>query len=213
VDRVWYVAYGSNLGTDRFRCYLAGGRPVGGTRTYVGCRETSDPAETFGLEVTGELVFAGESAVWGGGLAFFDPNGTGSVACRAYLVTAEQLADVAAQEMWLEPGGEFARTLVGVLPELGEKHRLGPGRYETVVRLGTRDGVPLLTVTSHDIHGLTLAAPSAPYLRSIARGLREAHHWDDARIAAYLSAARGARGTWTSAAVLEALQSASDASV
>ena len=44
-------------------------------------------------------------------MAFFDPEGAGSVACRAYLVTAEQFADVAAQEMRLEPGGEFAQAL------------------------------------------------------------------------------------------------------
>ena len=50
-------------------------------------------------------------------MAFFDPEGTGSVACRAYLVTAEQFADVAAQEMRLEPGGEFAQALAAVLPE------------------------------------------------------------------------------------------------
>ncbi len=101
MDRVWYVAYGSNLGTDRFRCYLAGGRPDGGTRTYAGCRDPSDPAGTFSLELPGALLFAGESGVWGGGMAFFDPEGESSVACRAYLLTAEQFADVAAQEMRL----------------------------------------------------------------------------------------------------------------
>jgi hypothetical protein len=83
---------------------------------------------------------------------------------------------------------------------------MGPGRYETVVRVGTRDGIPLLTVTNGDVPGLTLAAPSAPYLRSIATGLREAHGWDDARIAAYLASAPGAHGSWTTATVLEALQ-------
>jgi hypothetical protein len=206
VDRVWYVAYGSNLGTDRFRCYLTGGRPDGGTRTYAGCRDPSDPAGTFGLELRGTLLFADKSGVWGGGMAFFDADGTGSVACRAHLVTAEQFADVCAQEMRREPGGEFALALAAVLPEVGELHTMGPGRYETVVRLDTREGVPLLTVTNGDICGLTLAAPSASYLRSIAVGLREAHGWDDVRIATYLAAAPGARESWTSAAVLEALR-------
>jgi hypothetical protein len=205
VHQVWYVAYGSNLGTDRFRCYLVGGRPDGGTRTYAGCRDPSDPAGSFGLELPGALLFADESGVWGGGMAFFDPEGTGSVACRAYLVTLEQFADVVAQEMRLEPGGEFAHALAAVLPEVGELHTMGPGRYETVVRLDTREGVPLFTVTNGDIPGLTLAAPSVPYLRSIASGLREAHGWDDGRIASYLATAPGARGAWTTAAVLDAL--------
>lgn len=206
MDQVWYVAYGSNLGADRFRCYLVGGRPDGGVRTYAGCRDPSGPTGTFSLELPGALLFADESGVWGGGMAFFDPEGTGSVACRAHLLTTEQFADVVAQEMRLEPGGEFAQALATVLPEVRELHRMGPGRYETVVRLDTRDGVPLFTVTNGDIRGLVLAPPSPPYLRSIAVGLREAHGWDDARIASYLAAAPGARESWTPASVLEALR-------
>jgi len=153
-------------------------------------------------------VFAGESGVWSGGMAFFDPNGSGSVACRAYLVSAEQFADVTAQEMRLEPGGELARAIAAALPGIGELHRLGPGRYETVIRVDTRDGVPLLTITNGDLHDLALAAPSAPYLRSIAAGLREAHGWDDARIASYLALATGVSQAWTTAAVLEAIRPA-----
>jgi hypothetical protein len=206
VDRVWYVAYGSNLWTDRFSCYLVGGRPDGGTRTYPGCRDSSDPTGTFSIELPGELVFAGESGVWTGGMAFFDPEGTGSVACRAHLLTAEQFADVTAQEMRHSPGGTFARALAAVLPRVESLLRMGPGRYETVVRVGTRDGIPLLTVTNGDVRQLTPAAPSAPYLRSIAAGLREAHGWDDPQIATYLAAAPGARGSWTTTAVLAALQ-------
>jgi hypothetical protein len=206
VPRVWYVAYGSNLGTARFRCYLAGGRPEGGSRRYPGCRDPSEPARIFSLTLPGGLVFAGESGVWGGGMAFFDPDGAGTVACRAYLVTADQFADVAAQEMRLEPGGEFATALAEVLPDVGELHRMGPGRYETVLRVDTRDDLPLLTVTSGELSTLTPVAPSAPYLRAIATGLREAHGWDDRRIAAYLSGAAGARETWTTETVLSALR-------
>lgn len=209
MDHVWYVAYGSNLGTDRFRCYLAGGRPTGGRRRYVGCRDPSDPADAFSLQLPGALVFAGESGVWGGGMAFFDPDRTGSVACRAHLLTAEQFADVTAQEMRLEPGGELARAIVAALPDIDELHRLGPGRYETVIRVDTRDGVPLLTITNGDLPGLAPTAPSASYLRSIATGLRETHAWEDDQIAAYLAAASGAGEAWTVAAVLEAVRSRS----
>jgi hypothetical protein len=35
--------------------------------------------------------------------------------------------------------------------------------------------------------------------------LREAHGWDDAQIASYLAAAPGARESWTTAAILDAL--------
>src|SRR5205085_1218725 len=107
-QRIWYVAYGSNLATGRFRCYLSGGRPAGGSRDYVGCRDPRDPTRTEGVEVPGGLVFAGASRVWHGGMAFYDRAAAGVVAGCAYLVTTEQFADVAAQELRRPPGGEFA---------------------------------------------------------------------------------------------------------
>ncbi len=72
--RVWYVTYGSNLSEARFRCYLGGGRPVGGTRLYTGCRDPRSPRRRVSLEVPGGLYFAGESSVWSGGRAYFDPG-------------------------------------------------------------------------------------------------------------------------------------------
>ena len=39
--RVWYAAYGSNTDAARFGCYLRGGCPEGGARSYPGCRDTS----------------------------------------------------------------------------------------------------------------------------------------------------------------------------
>jgi hypothetical protein len=209
MEAVWYVAYGSNLGMDRFRCYLAGGRPDGGLRTYPACRDTTDPAESFAFEQPGALVFAGTSGVWAGGMAFFDADRAerdGRVACRAYLITVDQFGDVVAQEMRHPPGGDFARALAAVVPEVGELHTMGPGRYETVLRLGARDGVPMLTVTSGDVGALGVNAPSAAYLRSIATGLRESHGWDDDRVAAYLATAAGLDGAWTTDQVVAAIR-------
>lgn len=197
MDRAWYVAYGSNLALGRFRCYLSGGRPAGGIREYPGCRDKSEPERSAGLVVPGGLVFAGESKVWGGGMAFYDAKAAGRVACRAYLVTAEQLEDVAAQEMRRSPGGEFARDLAGLLPEVDSVHTMGPGSYETVARLGMRDGVPMFTVTHGDVSELEPAAPSSAYLKWLVTGLREAHGWESAAIATYLAVAPGAKGAWT----------------
>jgi hypothetical protein len=197
VERVWYVAYGSNLSLARFRCYLAGGRPAGGMREYAGCRDKREPERIVSLDVPGGVVFAGESRTWGGGMAFYDATAPGRVACRAYLVTTEQLGDVAAQEMRRPPGGEFARDLAGLLGDVESVHTMGPGRYETITRLGMRDGVPMFTVTHGDVAELEPAAPSATYLWWLSTGLREAHGWDSDRIADYLAAAPGAKGSWT----------------
>ncbi|TCO32520.1 hypothetical protein EV652_104126 [Kribbella steppae] len=197
MQRVWYVAYGSNLALGRFRCYLAGGRPAGGARVYPGCRDRSDPERIVGVEVAGGLLFAGESRVWGGGSAFYDGTASGRVAGRAYLLTPEQLGDVAAQEMRREPGCEFAQDLAGLLPHVEALHTMGPGRYETVARLGEQDGVPMFTVTHGTVNDLEPAAPTAPYLRWIAAGLAESHGWTAGRVAEYLISAPGVSGAWT----------------
>lgn len=197
LQKVWYVAYGSNLGMERFRCYLSGGQPAGGMREYAGCIDPSEPGRIVSLDVPGGLVFAGQSGVWGGGMAFYDAHASGRVACRAYLVTAAQFADITAQEVRKPPGGEFARNLAGLLTDVESVHTMGPGRYETVTRLGVRDGAPMFTVTHDEVASLELAAPSAPYLRWISAGLREAYGWDGDRIATYLTAAPGVKGAWT----------------
>lgn len=191
MQRVWYVAYGSNLSRNRFRCYLSGGRPTGATRVYAGCRDTREPVGVAALEAPGALVFAGTSGVWGGGMAFYDAHSPSRVACRGYLVSAEQFADVTAQEMRRPPGGEFARDLAGLLTDVDSVHTMGSGHYETVLRLGEREGAPMFTVTHDDVGSLVPAAPSATYLRWIATGLREAHGWDARRIAGYLVGLRG----------------------
>jgi hypothetical protein len=200
---VWYVAYGSNLAARRFACYLSGGRPTGGARDYAGCRDTRSPRRTLALEVDGGLVFAGRSTVWGGGMAFYDPFASGRAACRAYLVTADQFADVVAQEMRRPAGGEFARTLAQALPGVKTMQVMGPGCYETVIRLGEQDGAPLLTVTVDASKRPPLAAPSLSYVRWVAAGLREAHGWSPAQVEAYLTSAPGARGAWTPERVAE----------
>jgi hypothetical protein len=198
---VWYVAYGSNLASRRFGCYLKGGRPAGGRRRYVGCRDPSDPVEDVFLEVPGGLVFAGSSGMWGGGMAVYDPDAEGRAAVRAYRITVEQLADVVAQEMRRPPGGDFTEALVAALPGVETARVLGAGRYETLIGLGVRDGAPLVTVTASDVGSLDLAAPTETYLRWVAEGLRESHGWAPERIGAYLASAPGARDAWTAGAI------------
>lgn len=192
MDLLWYVAYGSNLHLPRFRCYLAGGVPAGGARHYPGCRDTSEPVEIVSLEIAGGLYFAGRSGVWGGGLAYVDTSRDGSVAARAYLLTPGQLSDVMRQEKWQEPDTDL--DLESVLP--GSDLVIGSSGYQLARHVGVRADRPMLTITSHDGEP-QLSAPSPAYLRTIAAGLGEAHGWSAGRIGEYLSAAPGARGTWT----------------
>ncbi|NES16487.1 MULTISPECIES: histone deacetylase [Micromonospora] len=194
MDRLWYVAYGSNLHAERLRHYLAGGRPPGGLRTYPGCRDCRPPGRTVPALLPGGVYFAGESRAWTGGMAFYDPELPGRAAVRGYLVTVEQFADIAAQEMYRPPGADLG--LVRAAAESG-RAVLGPGRYETLLRVGTRDGLPMLTFTAPGrASDVEWTAPAPVYLGMLARGLREAHGWDAERITGYLAGRPGVRGRW-----------------
>ncbi|KAB8163805.1 histone deacetylase [Streptomyces sp. 3MP-14] len=203
---VWYAAYGSNMWPERLGCYLRGGRPPGSLREYPGCRDPSPPARSAPVTVPGALYFATESAVWTGGRAFLDPDAGGETPAVAHLLTVEQFADIAAQEMGRAGGGDLdPLALLGA----SDRARLGPGRYETLVRLGASAGVPVLTLTAPwgvDTHPGN--APAAAYLRMLGRGLMAGHGWPADRAAGYLADRPGARGYWTPEGVRRVLTEA-----
>lgn len=140
-------------------------------RTYPGSREPADPLDVRPFAMPGRVAFAWDSPTWGGGLAFYDADADGTVLARSYLLTAGQLADVVAQEMWREP---LADLDLGPVLHHG-RHALGPGRYETLHRVGELDGRPVVTFTAADIDALGLRPPADAYVATLARGLREAH--------------------------------------
>lgn len=187
---VWYVAYGSNLRSERLACYLEGGRPPGARRTYTGCRDRTAPRAHAALALPGTLGFGGSSGVWGGGAAFYDPHSPGQTAARAYLLTPGQLSDVVAQE---------TRRPVGEDLELHppRAHRTVPsaGLYDTVLHLGERDSLPAYTLTA--AQPPETAAPAPAYLRTIVAGLAEAWGWGPETCATYLLRARGVGPTWS----------------
>jgi hypothetical protein len=200
---VWYTAYGSNMAVERLRCYVQGGRPVGGARTYPGCRERGMPRDVRAVELPGRLYFAEESGNWGGGMAFYAAREAGVVPARAYRVTVGQFSDIAAQEMLRPPGTDLE--LGRVLATGADK--LGPGRYETLLKVGELDGEPMLTFTAPWSEAeARLNPPAAAYLRQLAAGLAEAHGWDVERIAAYLASRAGAAGHWSAASVVGLLR-------
>lgn len=188
---LWYASYGSNLSRDRFDCYIEGGRPVGAARSYVGARDSSPPTGVVSLRIPGEVFFGWHSPTWDGGVAFLDLEAPGTALARAYRLTEEQLADVVAQEMHRDPGEvvDVAHLVDhGVLV-------LGDGRYESLHVVAEVDGEPVVTFTCPEhVDRPAANAPSAPYLRMIAAGLREAHPEVDPL--EYLSGLEGVRDVW-----------------
>ncbi|MET8232912.1 histone deacetylase [Micromonospora sp. NPDC005298] len=216
IDAVWYVAYGSNMHAARLAWYIGGGCPPGGRRTYPGCRDPRPPSRTLPVSLPGGIYFAGESLAWTGGMAFYDPQLPGVAAARAYLVTVEQFTDIAVQEMY-RPTGDTA----DLVPATGAaidaavadgRATLGPGRYETLVCPGSRDGVPMLTFTAPVPASAVRCRPPAPiYLGMIARGLRESHGWSAGRIVDYLARRPGIADGWSPDAVTALVVEALDA--
>lgn len=188
MSHVWYVSYGSNVCSARFACYIEGGTPPGGTRRNPGARDRTPPSRTVPVDLPGTVYFAGESPQWGGGVAFYDHARPGWTAARGYLVTRGQLADIAAQEMYRVPRDRapLEEVIGAPLPE--GRHELGPGRYETLLEVGTLADLPLLTFTSpHGLDHVEHTRPSEAYLATVAAGLRESRGWSDQQVASYLS--------------------------
>ncbi|MBV2366289.1 histone deacetylase [Streptomonospora sp. NEAU-YY374] len=191
------------MSRGRFDCYLAGGVPPGGSRANPGCRDTSPPRAERRVWLGGGVYFGLASPMWGGGLAMLDPDLPGAAPARAYLVTPGQFADIAAQEMYRDPAAEL--DLAALAP--GDRLRLGPGRYETVLRLGDIDGRPAFTFTAHWSRAdVAAAAPAAAYLTAIGTGLCAAHGWPPERAGAYLAGRPGAAGAWDGARVAALLR-------
>jgi len=184
---VWYVSYGSNMLAARLAVYLEGGVPPGGSRNNPGARNSAPPRRSVPVDLPGALYFAGSSPQWGGGAAFYDHLADGGpTAARAYLVTAQQFADVAAQEMYRVPmaGDPLEEIVLGGID--GGTHHAGPGRYETLVEVGRLDGAPMLLFTApHGIDHVEHTQPSASYLAMLSSGLLECRDWDADDVATY----------------------------
>ncbi|AKN71400.1 histone deacetylase [Streptomyces sp. PBH53] len=208
-EHVWYTSYGSNTHLDRLAAYLRGGRLPGAAREYPGCRNPAMPARSIPVELTGAMYFATESSVWGGGRAFYDPEVDGRVLARAHLVTTDQFADIAAQEMYRTPGPDLDLDLTDVLSQ--GRAVLGEGRYERLVCAGQVDGLPVLTFTAPwGIHDVRWVPPSAAYVRFLAAGLLSAGAWDEDAIASYVASCPGATDHWSPAEIAALLDAGPD---
>ncbi len=200
---VWYTSYGSNCSRERFLVYLRGGVIPGTDRRQQGARDARDPRADAAAEFESAVCFSGRSLAWGGAPAFLEhrpATGADRALGRRYLITEEQFSDVVAQESGLPIEPRVLPDLRSIAP--GERLSIGDARYETLVALEPVDGIPCISFTSPDPpEERTPAAPSATYLGTIVRGLREVHPLSGAELAARLVRAQGVHPTWDEAAI------------
>lgn len=175
-DRVWYVAYGSNVNKTRFLRYLAG------DSDHVGARDTTPPAHDHWTVAPLQLQFAGESKRWGGGVCFVDPDPGATAYVRAWSITAEQFEDVFSQENRRAIGSGFDWQAVMAGPAV-----IGQSWYAQVLPVElpfASPRQPALTFTWTRRLPLNLPAPA--YRDTIASGLVEHPDLSHAEIDTYL---------------------------
>jgi hypothetical protein len=209
-ELVWYVSYGSNLSRARFMTYIEGGRSPGNDVVHRGCSDTTSPRDDVPVEIPQSLYFAGWSdRAWEGTAAGFitlDARAPSALA-RAYLITPGQLAEVVTQENANIVNVEEVDLDVEGARTHGHVRMLPRGFYSELVYCGERDGHPMLSFTASQ-NRTDYNAPSAQYLRVIARGLQESHGLSTRDVVGYLRDVPGLRGTWTVGQLEEVLQHA-----
>lgn len=190
-EQVWYASYGSNILESRFHCYIAGGRPKGATRTYLGCRDKTLPADKREIYISSEVYFAREAKTWnGGGVAFikneFDENVQSPG--RMYLISSDQFEDVVKQEIGMD--GQLEIDLKGVRSK--GSLVIEPGAwYGKIIFLGEQDGHPIFTFTSDTDLTNQINPPHENYLLTIIRGLLETHQLSDSDLVSHFKSLQG----------------------
>lgn len=190
------MGYGSNIDRDRFLCYIVGGQPAGSQRSYEGCRDNTPPVDDKPIIIDHELYFSKRSSVWeNGGVGFINvssTNGTITFA-RMYLVTRQQLADIAKQET---SSAEYL--------DINLEEAIGAGStifktnswYGRLIHLGNDKGYPVFTLTN-ETNLQESTRPSPSYLRTIIRGINQIYELKPQEIVDYLVSKRGISSNYT----------------
>ena len=171
-DPIWYVAYGSNLLTDRFESYILG---CGDDAVWGGHRGSADatlPAGDRQVVVPHPVYFGGHSRRWNGACCFCPVEPLGDdrlpVVGRAWLVTWGQMVDIVAQENGLPTS---AATLPDLVPEPGAAVRVLDGVIDLLLGMDDIDDHPACTLASSNLP--PAAPPSPSYRQVLAAGMAE----------------------------------------
>ena len=191
---VWYACYGSNICEDRFLCYINGGTPAGAKKHFKGCEDRTKPKDSRAFTIPHEVYFAKESATWdGGGICFLNPEKSNKQSLgRVYQIGVSQFKDLVRQELIFEGAIEID---FEALRKNGSYNCLPNGRYGELLYLGELEGKPVISFTSPLYLSEEINAPSAAYLKTIAKGLQEIYDIDKEGLIEYFSELEGIKNT------------------
>ena len=199
---LWYAAYGSAVNRDRFLDFIRGGRSQFDGATYPGCRNGQEPVRDCAIAISREMYFAKMSTGWGGAVAFLRPEiSTTRTLGRAYLVTAEQFADVACQLNGHHPGDPDMRFDYDYAARNTEAHfsAADPSRpagpvpkwYGRILRIGARESRPIFAITGEWQGYGDVNAPGRAYVRCTGDGIRQLGRISDRALAEYFISKAG----------------------
>lgn len=192
-DYVWYATFGSGLAKEHFLNSITGDHSPGDLREYVGCSDKTSPVKDEFIHLPYERYFSGSHPVHsdGGGCGFISTERSDrfSTIARAYLITKEQFAEIAAQENEYKGKVEmpYDQAKKNGVARLGIK-----GLYNALLYCGEKDGFSMFSLTQ-PVRGEP-AKPSAAYMRILCKGLSEAKNVSRQEAVDYLLNAPGVSG-------------------
>lgn len=190
-SHIWYASYGSNISTERFMCYIQGGKPEGATRTYQGCKDQSPPIDQKSIQIPHELYFAKSAGVWnGGGVCFINPkkNENANTLGNMYLITRQQFMEVVQQENNTKDPIEIDFDRAQNQKSLVIKEN---SWYGNLLSLGEKDEAPIFTFTNENYLSSEINPPNHHYLKTIIKGLLATHQLSQLELEAYFLSKKG----------------------
>jgi succinyl-diaminopimelate desuccinylase len=176
---VWYVTYGAGLSKENFSCLITGGKPLGGRKEYVGCRDRSMPLKDTFISLPHEIYFTGDAHYWGGAHAYLNTavEKSAHTLARAYLITVEQLEDIAAQE-----NIQNKPLRLPLAPTIRDGHApinhiTGEQPYDQLMYCGLEGNIPMFTLTSMQ-QDAPRRMPSEAYAKVLCTGLSQNPDFD-----------------------------------
>lgn len=183
------------MNTERFLCYIKGGKPEGSSKVETGCKDPSLPIASSTFTMNFPLYFAKEAVKWESkGVAFIGLTSEPDVETysKKYLITLEQFEEIVSQE---NNGLEIDLNLDEVMKDRSVIFRANAW-YGNILYLGEEKGHPIFTFTAPwDIDDIEWKKPSYPYLKTIIKGLKE--NYPDEGIYRYFQNKQGIKGEFT----------------